>query len=375
LIRTARYTLLFAALAVAAPASPRRVPHSEAASVSTGPWGRLELTPVRIRVPEDMLPGEPLPIPPWLFPGATPAEIAATLRAAGVSAELADALLTGAPLQQLTPSPEQLLGLPPDVRGRLYEELRSRPGNTHQLYPVRLARDRLERRLAELEPGSRALLERLLYERESLPRSWLLADLPALTWLVEPDQRGRVVQVVSQRDSLLLRVRVDADTDVDALVRWWSRGGRRRDIETLLRSVQGVEGGYDIDAVHLLPAGVRALVYNYPAPAVAAERDCFWTAVTFFGGPWRELGLAAVQQQLSRLRRVEGPPQLGDVLLLASGGELVHAAVYIAADVYFTKNGGHFSVPWLFAREADLLELYDDLDPGGIAHYRWPDLD
>jgi hypothetical protein len=63
------------------------------------------------------------------------------------------------------------------------------------------------------------------------------------------------------------------------------------------------------------------------------------------------------------------------VLLFSSRGELVHAAVYLAADVYFTKNGGHFSVPWLFARREDLLDLYDDLDPGGAVHYRWPDVE
>jgi len=355
------------------PATPQA---PEKPEVSTGPWGRLELTPVRIRVPEEMLPEEPLPVPPWSFPGETAEQIAATLRAAGVGADLARALLAEAGSERLTPAPEQILSLAPEVRGRLYEELRRRPGNTHQLYPVRLARDRIERRLADLGPGSRAQLDALLYERDSLPHSLLLADLPALTSLVaDPDERGRVIQAVSQRDSLLLRVRVDADTDVEALVRWWGRGGRRRDIETLLRSVQRVEGGYDLDAVHLLPAGVRALAYTYPAPTTAADRDCFWTAVHFFGRAGGELDTSGVQQQLSRLERVRGPLQLGDVLLLASRGELVHAAIYIAADVYFTKNGGHFSVPWLFVRKADLMELYDDLDAGGAVHYRWPDTD
>jgi hypothetical protein len=32
-------------------------------------------------------------------------------------------------------------------------------------------------------------------------------------------------------------------------------------------------------------------------------------------------------------------------------------------------------VPWLFARREDLLDLYDDLDPGGAVHYRWPDVE
>lgn len=367
--------LLLAAIAAAASASPRRVRQApEAPTVVEGPWGRLELTPVRLRVPEDMLPEEPLSIPPWSFGEAAPSEIAAVLRASGVDAAVADALLREVADGRLAPRPQQILALGAEVRGRLYEVLRHRPGNTHQLYPVRLARDRIERRLADVAPASRELVEGLLYERDSLPRTWLLADLPALTWLVaDPAERGRVIQAVSQRDTLLLRLRVDDETDIDALVRWWGRGGRRRDIETLLRSVQRVEGGYDLDVVHLLPALVRALAYTYPAPEVAAERDCFWTAVGFFGGS--ATSLPEIEREMKRLRPVEGPLQLGDVLLLASRGELVHAAVYVAADVYFTKNGGHFSVPWIFARREDLLELYDDLDDGGAVHYRWPGLD
>jgi hypothetical protein len=371
------YALLLAALAGVAPAAPRRIRQAtETPVVTEGPWGRLEQTPVRLRVPEEMLPGEPLPIPPWSFGDTDPSAIAAALREAGVEAALARALLESARSGELTPSPEQIRTLPPDARGRLYEALRHRPGNSHQLYPVRLARDRLERRLVNVAPTARVLVESLLYERDSLPRSWLLADLPALTWLVaDTAERGRVIQAVSQRDSLLLRLRVDAGSDVDALVRWWGRGGRRRDTESLLRSVQSVEGGYDLDAVHLLPPSVRALVYTYPAPDVAAERDCFWTAVRFLERTGPSPGLAEIQRELSRLVRVEGPLQLGDVLLFSSRGELVHAAVYLAADVYFTKNGGHFSVPWLFARREDLLDLYDDLDPGGAVHYRWPDVE
>jgi hypothetical protein len=56
---------------------------------------------------------------------------------------------------------------------------------------------------------------------------------------------------------------------------------------------------------------------------------------------------------------IQDEPLLGDVITLSkSGGAMVHAAVYIADDVVFTKNGDHFSQPWLLMKLDDMAARY-----------------
>ena len=41
----------------------------------------------------------------------------------------------------------------------------------------------------------------------------------------------------------------------------------------------------------------------------------------------------------------------------------IHAAVYIADDVVFTKNGGNDRQPWMLMKWDDLLARYPQNDP------------
>jgi hypothetical protein len=64
---------------------------------------------------------------------------------------------------------------------------------------------------------------------------------------------------------------------------------------------------------------------------------------------------------------------LGDLLILTSqDGSPVHAASFLADDIYFTKNGVSLGQPWILMRLSDLLETYNVQHPGGealVVHY------
>jgi hypothetical protein len=334
---------------------------------------------MRVRLPEEMVPDKPLPMQPWVF-HAGKEEIRTLLLAAGVPVDLVEELLStyaDADGGLLRPGAALLGKLAGDARGRVYDALRHVPGNNAQQSPHKFSRDRIAYRFRYLRPETRRLVEEFLYDRPSAPGSRLLSDLPALTRLVEDrEERVRLVQAASEQESLMLRLRLDESSDAAALAAYWGRGGRRRDLEILLNSLKDFESGYDLDVIYLLPPFARSFLFTYPSPEKATKRDCFWTSLNFFlPTPDDSLDGPALKRMMDvSYQRVEGPLQLGDVLVLwKPSGEAVHSAVYIAGDVYLTKNGGYMSVPWLFMRLSDILDRYDDAAAGALVHFRMKD--
>ena len=56
---------------------------------------------------------------------------------------------------------------------------------------------------------------------------------------------------------------------------------------------------------------------------------------------------------------VKDKPVFGDILaLLDAHNNYIHMCIYIADDVVFTKNGGHFYRPWILMKFAELQESY-----------------
>lgn len=353
----------------------------ESSTTAVGPWGRLELIPIRVRLPDEMLPDRPLPMQPWIFREG-PDEVRSRLEQAGVSSLLIDALMKTYDRADggiLRPGPATLRQLDPDARGRLYDYLRRVPGNRAQQSPHKFSKERIELRFHELRAESRELVREFLYERESAPTSLLLSDLPALTRLVEDiAERKRLVQAASEQESVLLRMHIDGSSDAAELAAYWGRGGRRRDLKILFTSLKSYEGGYDLDAIYLLPPFARAFLLSYPLPENASTRDCFWTALNFFlPSPDDSLDGPALRRMMDeRYEKVVGAPQLGDILVLwRPTGEAEHAAVYIADDVYFTKNGSNIAIPWLLMRLPDILDRYDETRRAPLVHYRLKHLD
>lgn len=157
-----------------------------------GPWGRVALVPIRIRLPESMVPDVPLPLQPWVLEMERE-EAARLLADVGVDAVLAESLLsTYEPSAggSLRPTVEMIRALDAEARARFYDVLRSIPGNASQRFPHRFprraARDPLPQARAEhVRVGAGSPLR-----EAGSADSLLLSDLPSVMALVDDPASG-----------------------------------------------------------------------------------------------------------------------------------------------------------------------------------------
>lgn len=365
-------------LAILASVVPRAAASQNDVLLPEGPWGRVELVPIAIRLPETMVPEIPLPIHPWIT-NAGREETARMLADTGMNAALAERLLSTHESNALRPTVGMIRALEPGVRSRLYEALRQLPENQAQRAPHRFHRRRLGHRFRRLSPTTFGLLAAFFYERPHRPDSLFLADLPSVMRLIDDRrERARLIQAVSEQESVLLRLQLDTDSDVEALAEYWGRGGRRRDLEILLDSLVDGTSSRRIDVLYLLPPFARGFLLTYPRLDNAPDRDCFWTALNFFlpAPDDRLVGQRLARSMAEKYELVQDELQLGDMLILwRSTGEAEHAAIFIAGDIYFTKNGNNVAMPWLFMPLSEILERYDEAERTPLTHYRLKDLD
>jgi hypothetical protein len=205
-----------------------------------------------------------------------------------------------------------------------------------------------------------------------------------------PAELAPSVPSVRVERAVLARLRLGPDADMEQIAQYWGLGGRRKDLLPFLNSLHREEGGRNGNLEYLLPDFARERLYRRPTArdnlagnnlAGAAEKDvkedCFWSAFNFFNDvPDNRVEDTHTLAGLDRYYDpISVPNQLGDVLILtAHDGVPVHAAVFLADDVYFTKNGTNRAQPWILMRLADVLETYhfqhSGSDPAGVHYFR-----
>ena len=98
------------------------------------------------------------------------------------------------------------------------------------------------------------------------------------------------------------------------------------------------------------PLSLATVSSHPPFPDDASvPHDCFWSAFNFFNESPDNNAKTALLAGIDReLNKLAAPTQLGDLLILATRDSVpVHAAVFIADDIYFTKNGNGPYQPWI----------------------------
>ena len=97
---------------------------------------------------------------------------------------------------------------------------------------------------------------------------------------------------------------------------------------------------------------------NGPAPV----RDCHWTSFNFFNDvadPQMSDPAYFMQKLKADYVPAAGDPRYGDIAFFSKpDGGIVHSAVYLADDIFFTKNGATFTYPWMLETLTDLLKQY-----------------
>jgi hypothetical protein len=354
--------------------SPRRTP-------DTAPWGRLHTQQICISPPPEFLAGLETRDGSgrWLLPGLTREDLAGSLAGMDLTASqrkqiLASIVDSSARGLTLAPADETILGLSPQARGQLYHMLRDHDANAGRWYAYRFW-GRTENWLMEaalLEP----VLDRVrkLTYRNGQVRFFADQRL-VLPMLETPEQRQRLLAVLSREATLLVKLQLKPGHDVDKLVSWWGRGGRRSEVRPLIESVVRAGGG-EIDIVHLLPTFARQRLYRYPrrpASDVDVRRDCHWSALNFFNEVPDD-AYADTARMVDRIRghytQIDRDPRFGDLVLFFDGPDLIHSAVYIAEDILFTKNGSRITTPWMFITVEAMRDYYAALRGSEIRYYR-----
>lgn len=370
--------LLLAATPVLAPAHADHTdaPADRVHHARPGPWGDLEYVRIVIEPPDDFMAGDYTTAPArWNFAGYDGARLDALIRESVPAGALRDQLLdprlreTTADGIALNPTLAILESLPTDARALIYNTLSTLPGNELQSEPFRFRADRIDEWFENsgVRDDVVARIRSLLYPRGNA----LLFSDPGLVlpMLATPGERVRLIKTLARKSTLMVKLRVRPDSDIDQIADYWSSRNRRKDIRPLLLSLSRQPGGMTIDLAHLLPRLARGLLYTYPSPEVPFELspDCHWTSMNFFNDPPddRLMDLDYLKARLIvDYSEIKSEPQLGDiVMMMRPDGTAVHSSVYLADNIVFTKNGQSATVPWLLTTLPDLQAFYPSTPP------------
>lgn len=380
------WILLAAAFLQAALTDGPPSPLGQVYRCAPGPWGELEYSRIVIEPPDEFLSADYHAAPTrWAFPGFDDARLEQLWREASLDPGQLQTLRnpqfreSTATAIILHPPEELVRSLSPEARAVIYNTLARLPGNPLQEEPFRFRAEMVNEWFADsgLRDGVVAAIRNLLYRRGN---SQLFSD-PALVLplLPSPAERVQFVKTLSRKSTLLLKVRVRPDSDLDTMAVYWGAGRRSKDVKPLLHSLARHPGGMTIDVVHLLPRFARGLLYTYPSPAIprSLAPDCHWTSMNFFNETpdGRFDDILQVKRVLTRdYTEIKEAPAMGDLLLLSRpDGEVLHSCTYVAADIVFTKNGQSHSNPWTLTTLPDLQAFYPSDPPLTVRVFRHRD--
>jgi hypothetical protein len=253
--------------------------------------------------------------------------------------------------------------LDPQVRASLYAVLARYPENSHGA-ALAFTPEELEQRLASsgLSRASVDLFRRLLYRRGDTV--FFADDRTLLPMLTDSDERVKLALFLSRQETYAVRLRIDAASDLPALLQYWGRPGRSKDIEPILTSLSAVPGGYALDLAHLLPPVPRRRIYTFPRPGPSGDegKNCHWSSLNFYAETPEDrfINVKDARAEVTANYRPITEPSFGDLVVLVDRetGSVVHSAVYLADDLVFTKNGFGYSEPWMYMQLRAMADLY-----------------
>jgi len=342
---------------------------------SVGKWGELTLIPIVISPPLELVSTElgKVRSPAWYFADADANEVFRMLLSAGV--RTVDASLLRANAQSveqikgvvITPSPDWVRALDPEVRARIYAILAKCDLNRDQVYAFRYPGSNPEAWLDAglISPRIRQLVEPLIYNDGIY---MMFSDIELVREEIDSDDElRRLSKTLFRQPTVIARLSVEPDADLNALVDYWGRGGRDIKIRPLIESVAAGGDEESIDVIHLLPPFAQEHLYSYPT-FTSADLDkpslvnCLWTSLNFFlpEPDDRFLEAAAAFKTLREdYFMIETDFKLGDVVsFLDEKGNIFHSAVYIADDLVFSKNGISSMAPWTLMSIDEVKSYY-----------------
>jgi hypothetical protein len=361
---------------------PRASAQPPAAAAAHSPWGQLEITEFDLCRPPRAVPDDFPPPPPleWHFEGLAERQVEELIEASDLTAPQRAALRDRTHWRQtasgwrLSPPLEVVQELSAEARQRIYAVLGRSQSNPFHCDPFRFAPEKFDGWLAEsgLTPEHQALFRRLSYRAGDFV---CFSDLALLERVCTREELVRLDRSIAQTPALLVKVRISSPADIEPLLRYWSHHEQTPAMKPLLEALARVPGGVAISVSALFPPFPRRRLYTFPDPKVDSIRqDCFWTAMNFFNDPpdprfsdWRY----TAEVLHARYKQVTGAREFGDVLLIVDQQQrALHACVYVADDVVFTKNGADLLQPWVLMRLSQVMKRYPCEPPARLVTYR-----
>jgi hypothetical protein len=338
-----------------------------------GPWGNVECVRIEVEMPEAFVSLEEVKSfqAHWFFKNQTQEQTVEFLKAADLTPAQLDSVLKAAKWEPtaagcwVSPSDELVLALSPKARQKIYLLLsdfpENPPQNTALIFRPNILPERLKN--SGLSDATIRQFNNLLYSQGAM---LAFSDTDILVnHLTDDREKIRFLKTISRTPTLLVKLTIDAQSDINQLVDYWSYGGRKKDVRSLLESMAAVPGGCKIDIAHLLPMFVRQRIYTFPNPTseTVTNQHCHWTSLNFLNNDAPDNRFSdenfARQTVQSEFIPVTDAPRLGDVMFFLDGdGMVVHSATFIADNIVFTKNGGAANRPWIYMELEDLLACY-----------------
>ena len=357
-------------------------------SMPAPPCGRIEAIEVPLANKDGAFPDreQRLANPRWLFQGMSPNNLERLFAGCDLLASEERMLLNRRTWEILSngivvsPSSELIWSLTPQSRARLYSMLARNPFNFPQCYPFRFTLAGFDQRFSNSDLPASAIekVRRLSYTNSGF---LCFTDLEAMKPVLKDTEFKNLVATLYQTPTYFVRVHITPDTDVNALLKYWGKGGREKFIAPLLTSLTKAPEGRDLGVGYFMPPFARMRLYTYPYTwnDEAKRQDCFFTAMNFFNAnPDTNFFDATYTSRVlhSDYLRVQDAPAYGDIVALSNtSGEIFHTCVYIAEDFVFTKNGGESEEPWVLMKLPDVLMLYYSADrSGSLSFFRRKDM-
>jgi len=354
---------------------PRAPQATSLIEANPGPWGSLEYYRIPLSFPRDNLPLLVLPSKhtEWVSEVGSDPEWIASLLEGGFSDEeiryfRQDAnALDDSEFFRIYPSQKVVFEMPESLRGRLARFLAAVPENHYHRRPFYFDTGNLSRWFERTEVSRTTIFEiaQLAYNTPQ-GRGFYFSDLPYLLERLDtPEEERELLRALYRSPTLILRLRLEETTDLEAVADYWSSGFKNKDVLPMLLSVVETPGVSRFDVTHLLPAGARRNLNRYPSDFDGAQGrnpDWFWTCYNFFRFTARDVYADSPNRDElieKEFEPVSTPLGFGDVVLLRSGARLVHGCIYIADDIVYTKNSPDRFTPWVLMRLEDVVAYHD----------------
>ena len=340
-----------------------------------GPWGSLEYYYVNLEAPDEFIREATIPseITVWRFVGMDVDQVNQFLIGTSLPEQIWNELhdksawYTSAEETRIFPNDYVIANLPPESRRQIYSVVR--PWLEGQVFfqPITVEIDSLEECFSgyDLPTEVVSLVKGTAYR---LGNRMVFSDIPfVLSHLDSEEQSRRFLKALTRTRSIVLLIKADRTMDLPALASYWAAGTRYKDSLPLLESVSRTEGTDNIDITHLLPPLPRKHIYTFPNPGAGSTGrypEGFWTAFNFFEFWPKETFSDDPQWIDTQLREryspIEQAIRFGDLIVLRDpkSGLPIHACVFIADDIVYTKNGPSVFRPWTMMKLKSVLNRW-----------------